>query len=199
MPPMLRRLFTLLSALSLLLCVAVVVLWVRGFYAVDMFKFRCSRYYCDIEAQSSHFSVWASRYYQLRPAYLAEGRGAIKKPGIYAKLAHADPLPGQITLGYSCYRPRADETGPIFSAFDVGRQLTPDEGGRYLWRGWIQVPYWFVALASAVVPAYGAAGWYRRRQRLQAGVCRRCGYDLRATSGRCPECGTVPESAHAAA
>jgi hypothetical protein len=56
----------------------------------------------------------------------------------------------------------------------------------------LMVPYWLATLVPALPPALRFRS--RRRRRLP-GVSRRCGYDLRATPDRCPECGHT----HAAA
>jgi hypothetical protein len=47
---------------------------------------------------------------------------------------------------------------------------------------------------SALVIVWGVRNMKRRRAwvRFYAGQCIRCGYDLRATPGKCPECGAVP-------
>jgi hypothetical protein len=49
-------------------------------------------------------------------------------------------------------------------------------------------PYWFPVLVLSALPAY----WFRRQMAVKAGFCASCGYDLRATPHRCPECGTAP-------
>ena len=59
---------------------------------------------------------------------------------------------------------------------------TLQNGGRY-----VNIPHWFL-LVMAITPA-AWAGWRMRRSR-ESGRCRKCGYDLRATPMRCPECGT---------
>ena len=62
--------------------------------------------------------------------------------------------------------------------------------------GPVQVPYWVGVAATLLFPACRLGllmtSQLRGRQRQRMGLCPRCGYDLRATPGRCPECGTIP-------
>jgi hypothetical protein len=58
------------------------------------------------------------------------------------------------------------------------------------------LPYFLIAPLFAFLPAgVWLTRLVRRRRRARVGLCPACGYDLRATPDRCPECGTAPPPA----
>ena len=62
----------------------------------------------------------------------------------------------------------------------------------------VVIPWWFVVTLLSILPALQIKPILRRRRRamrLRQNLCVHCGYDLRATPWRCPECGAVPELA----
>ena len=56
-------------------------------------------------------------------------------------------------------------------------------------------PIWSFALIASVPPLLYLRRLHRAYQRRAAHRCTRCGYDLRATPDRCPECGEIPIAA----
>jgi hypothetical protein len=57
------------------------------------------------------------------------------------------------------------------------------------------LPYWIAMASLLVLPVGTVAKWATERSWTRSrAVCAKCGYDLRASPSRCPECGTfAPE------
>jgi hypothetical protein len=55
----------------------------------------------------------------------------------------------------------------------------------------LRIPHWFLLLLSGFLPTIWLIKFSSHRRKL-VGCCVKCGYDLRATPDRCPECGTIP-------
>ena len=86
------------------------------------------------------------------------------------------------------YHVRADPEGVV--AFRFGQNLFG------LPR--IVVPYWVLFIATALIPGARLVRLTRERRcsgRLSRGLCPSCGYDLRATPERGPECGATTAAA----
>jgi hypothetical protein len=56
------------------------------------------------------------------------------------------------------------------------------------------LPYWLLLLAAAPWVVLPIRRRLIRRRRKCKGLCENCGYDLRMSQGRCPECGTRTDS-----
>jgi hypothetical protein len=185
---MLRRSFTIASILSLLLCVATASLWARSYWVCDGFLLardgnlsygRCVRGHLTILrvygiARENAFARvhWTNLVDYDQATFTAPGAwiGGRDFPG-----AHFHCLGIAVVGGTQEY---------IVSKNPWAFQ---DYSSRL-----IVIPYWLPCLITAwpllVLMVHGLK---RIPFRHPAGTCRRCGYDLRASEERCPECGTA--------
>jgi hypothetical protein len=197
---MIRRLFTFLSAVSLLLCVVTCVLWVRSYHTIDAAIDRSFLGFpgWDVESSQGRVHLAEARrrtdripFDAQRNRYAAAGERLVNELQNYATVKGLDPkvrlrVLRDITGDMKSFRSEGD----AFLAGEKSRLKPPGAYEEYTFK-------WFrMFAATGVLPA----GWilwmsttlFRRRKRRRNGACTHCGYDLRASPDRCPECGTVP-------
>jgi len=160
-----RILLNTVTVLSLLLCVATVVLWVRSYQV--MVEFGYGR-------KSGSFGMG----------------NAVGEVVVYTDKWPLDPR--VVPPGFRHMRHTAFSTEQSFGP--PNRRWGPVRAWTDLRYNYVGVRYWPILVASAALPTFRLIARARvRRSRLRDhGLCSSCGYDLRATPDRCPECGTIP-------
>jgi hypothetical protein len=191
-----RRLLRFLALLSLAACGGLCGLWVRGCSVADEITLRRSdpvrRARTITVVRSSSGRLMFFRY-----------DNVIREQYVYDFFERRSPWR---LSRWSTGPP--ESTVPVRSAARRWRVLGVELVGEAVVRPdysedtrAVVLPCWLLVLATALLPGIEAARWVgrlrrRRRDRLR-GRCARCGYDLRATPDRCPECGT-PSTASSA-
>jgi hypothetical protein len=194
-----HRLLNLLTALSLLLCVAAVALWVRS-YVVDEECLRSSLDDRPDAFRSTLFSLATWRGVLGISIHRQEFDGPALSNRRYAiELDMVRSLDFEArNWRWTKRRPESFQVtrGRPLSGFGFGGWVVNERGvgWRNISVGW-RTPFWFLLLLFGLTPSLRLIGRLRKRRKLKRGVCAVCGYDLRATPGRCPECGTLPPQA----
>jgi hypothetical protein len=181
--PMKRRLFTILSALSLLLCLATFVAWADA------------RRHVPPRLITHQAGPFRSYQLELRPDVLYAHASALPFPATRARIAWDDRTKQVILWSDELAAIATSEVSASAAGFATDGWNRPVPGPRTgVWRGtFVIVPYWMPAALFATAPAPWGIAYRRHRRRQRAGHCPTCGYDLRATPDRCPECGFMPE------
>ncbi|HEX2973436.1 MAG TPA: hypothetical protein VHP11_13965 [Tepidisphaeraceae bacterium] len=169
--------FNIASGVSLVLCLATAVLCVRSYFATEVL-----RYQPRID--------WVLRAYML-----GWGKGHLV---VGVGLAEGPESSGWKFIRRPPQRLYNDAMANAKQPHLFGIRLVWSEGTvmihEKVTEWFLFIPYWVAMIASAVLPAL----WLKRhrkeriaRRRLIGGLCVQCGYDLRASRERCPECGTA--------
>jgi hypothetical protein len=181
-----RRLLNVFTVLSVLLCVAVGVLWVRSHHAIDF-----------AQAVTGERTIIAATQLDFAPT---PGRLVIEytdaaedRTGVTFGTAWIKDIPNVcIATAGRVYKSDLP-CGFAYRRSYVGATLFQPGVTSHT----LVVPLWFLFVLTLAPPAcrLPARGL---RPRSRSGECASCGYDLRATPQRCPECGRMAAAGAAA-
>jgi hypothetical protein len=158
-----RSIFNLAAVISLGLCATVVLLWVRSYMSETLLFESHSGRLLIIGMDSGAAAVRESRNSRTCAQFLAE----LFQPQYFSK-----PPQENRCLGFYVASGDSGKDGP----FHI-----------------VAVPHWFAFVLMAIVPSVWIWRMRAAQRRRLAGLCPACGYDLRGTPDRCPECGAIPD------
>ncbi|HEV8605481.1 MAG TPA: hypothetical protein VGQ99_08960 [Tepidisphaeraceae bacterium] len=202
-PRLLTRFLTILSAL---LCLATAFLWIRGHYArdgiwysTDSMRYSLHSYRGRIFAWTLSVApnptamVWSTPLkmgtgFQLdsvADSWYAPYIGPSKGINLETDFLEVPSAWGGVDKKWLGFRYVRNDAWYPRAQLQMGYPTARSRA--------IFVPHWAVVLLTAILPAIALLRFVRNRGKI--GQCRTCGYDLRATPGRCPECGTEPSPA----
>jgi hypothetical protein len=191
LPPVRRWPFIILSVLSLVLCVATTALWLRSYWTFDHYD-RIQRVRADDSQAIRQWYFMSDGGGVKLTVFTAEGSTV---PGLWGSNLGTwwghEPATGYVRFGND----RAVAIGWLGVGWGGGKWNQVD-GSLTTEDSWIVFPHWMAVALFGLTPAVWLATFVRKRRRLANGLCRHCGYDLRATPDRCPECGAASMSAN---
>jgi hypothetical protein len=171
-----RTLKTTALLTSLLLCVALLALWARSMSTSDFWLYSGETGEHRVSVREGRIVWERTTPSQFAPVY---SHGASSVDDI------------SVSIAEDWLRAEFGDRQP--AAFDYARRVT---SGRHfiapVSRTITVFPVWAIAaLCGAPAAVFVLSRLCRARLRpRRGGTCVRCGYDLRATPARCPECGT---------
>jgi hypothetical protein len=176
-----RWLFNGIAGLSLVLCVATAAFWIRSYFRLDDISHKGQWHIHNFSSvRGRAFIQWGwSTQDELKRATGRYARGGFVWDTVPSGATlGVEPMSRGWRLGgfdYFSWAGRRNAAGQL----TVGEHVTI-------------VPWWFLTASAALWPIWWLIRTRRQAHRAKFGWCLTCGYDLRATPNRCPECGTIP-------
>lgn len=172
-------LFNFAAGVSLLLLISVSLLWIRSLWRAEMFQYGLAR----PQSRLVLFTFGTERSRVIVGAHVLDWKTSAE-PTTMLNLT-------QNMQGWHDPVPSAQHTWTWRELwFAWFRNIDTSNAGLESVETYLTVPDWFLISVCGILPGI----WFfrmKRRRRLKLGLCSSCGYDLRASLDRCPECGTA--------